>query len=310
MSNKNVRVKMKIKYVLCVLLLILLSVNAFPQEEAAKADSSESGWNWHEWEKFHHDMDFLKNGFKGSPTIVLKYGLSGMSLNNFRGSFADPNLLEIKLGYTDEKSYKHNENLVDYDFKYLYLSNISTDIGNVNVVSPELKNSSWRFGFGKATGYGYKIGKSAVIPYYSYDLSWTKLDLENQVIPANDKALLDNFDGTFRFGTNTEGGIKFKVIPMLTFDASYERAIIFPRHLFWKWAGSVAIESIGQFLVDDFVGEIMHSSPYAGPVMSFILKNALSYGIYELRQDKMNWPFKSAAPLAYDQFKFGFTVNF
>jgi hypothetical protein len=54
----------------------------------------------------------------------------------------------------------------------------------------------------------------------------------------------------------------------------------------------------------------MDSSPYAGPVVGFILKSALSYGIYELRQEKMNWPFSSAAPLSYDQVKFGMTFNF
>jgi hypothetical protein len=301
---------MKIKYLLVLLLIVFLSVPALPQEDEEKADTTDSGWEWGDWEDWHHDMDVINVDFEGSPTIALRYGISEMSLDKFTGQFADPNLIEVRLGYTHEKDYKWEENIIKYDFKFLFLSNISTDINNVSVSDGELKSNLWRFGGGKASGYGYKIGKGAVIPYYSYDLSWSKLDLKGQVVPEEDKALLDNFDGSFRFGTNTEAGVKIKLIPMVSLDASYERAIIFPRHLFWKWAGSVAIESIGQFLVDGFVSEIMHSSPYAGPVMSFILKNALSYGIYELRQDKMNWPFSSAAPLAYDQFKFGFTVNF
>jgi hypothetical protein len=305
-----VRVKMKIKYLLAVLLIIFLSVPALPQEDTDEADTTGSGWDWGDWKDWHHDIDVLKVDLHGSPTVDLRYGLSNMDLDKFTGKFADPNLLEVRLGYTDEKDYKWEENIIDYEFRYLYLSNISTDINNVTPESSELKNNMWRFGGGKESGYGYKIGKGGVIPYYSYDLSWSKLDLKGQVFTAADKELLDNFDGTFRFGTSTEGGVKIKLIPMITLNASYERAIIFPRHMFWKWAGSVAIESIGQFLVDGFVKEIMHSTPYAGPVMSFILKNALSYGIYELRQDKMNWPFSSAAPLAYDQFKFGFTVNF
>ena len=300
---------MKIKYLLPVLFIMLLSVPALPQEENSEADTTDS-WNWNDWKDFHHDMDVLDVGFHGSPTIDLRYGISNLNLDNFSGKFADPNLLEVKLGYTDEKVYKYEENIIDYDFKYLYLSNISTDISKNTVSAPELENSAWRFGLGKASGYGYKIGSGAVIPYYSFDLSWSRLDFKDQTVPAADKTLLDNFDGSFRFGTNAEGGIKLKVIPMLTFDASYERAIIFPRHLFWKWAGSAAIESISQFLVDGFVKEIMHSSPYAGPVMSFILKNALSYGIYELRQDKMNWPFSTEPGIGYDQFKFGVTFVF
>ena len=299
---------MKIKYILTVFLLVLLSAYTFSQDEATKPDSSESSWDWNDWKDFHHDMDFAKMDFHGSPTIVLGYGISGLSLNQFTGNFADPNLLEVKLGYTDEKNYRFEENILKYNFKYLYLSNISTDLNNNG--SAGLSSETWRFGLGNASGYGYKIGKGAIIPYSTFDLSWSKLDLKNQNIPTADKELVSNFDGAFRFGTNWEGGVKFKIIPMLTLDASYERAVIFQRHLFWKWLGSSAVELAGQWMVDGFVNEIMHSSPYAGPAMSFILKNALSYGIYELRQDKMNWPFKSAAPLAYDQFKFGFTVNF
>lgn len=299
---------MKIKYLPTIFLLVLFSGYTFPQDKEVKPDTSESVWNWHDWKDFHHDMDFMKVDFNGSPTVVLGYGISGLSLNQFNGKFSNPNLLELKLGYTDEKEYLTEENILKYSFRYLYLSNISSDLSNNN--SAGLDSDTWRFGLGNASGYGYKIGKGAVIPYYSFDLSWSKLDLKNQKIPAGDRELLANFDGSYRFGTNWEGGIKFKVIPMLTIDASYERAVIFQRHLFWKWLGSSAIEIAGQWMVDGFVNEIMHSSPYAGPVMSFILKNALSYGIYELRQDKMNWPFKSAAPLAYDQFKFGFTVSF
>lgn len=300
---------MKIKYLLALFLIVILSVPALPQDDKEEADTTDSGWEWGDWEDWNHEMD-IDIGFKGSPTLVLRYGLSKMSIDNFTGQFADPNLLEIKLGYTNERDYKWEENIIKYDFKFLFLSNISTDISNASVSEGELKSNLWRFGGGKASGYGYKIGKGGVIPYYSYDLSWSRLDMKGQTVQDTDKATVGNFDGSFRFGTNSEAGIKFKLIPMVSLDASYERAIIFPRHLFWKWLGSVAIESIGQFLVDGFVNEIMHSSPYAGPVMSFVLKNALSYGIYELRQSKMNWPFSSTAPLAYDQFKFGVIVNF
>ena len=93
-------------------------------------------------------------------------------------------------------------------------------------------------------------------------------------------------------------------------DAGYERSIVFERHLFWKWAGSALIEAAAQGLLDEFINKIFKSSPAAGPVVNFLLKNALAYGIYELRQDEMNWPFPSSPPLAYDQFKVGMTFVF
>ena len=98
------------------------------------------------------------------------------------------------------------------------------------------------------------------------------------------------------------------MIHYVELNASYERSIVFRRHLFWKWLGSALIETAGQVAVDKFVDEIMDSTPCAGPIVSFVLKNALAYGAYELRMQKMNWPFKSEPPLSYDQFKVG--INF
>jgi hypothetical protein len=94
------------------------------------------------------------------------------------------------------------------------------------------------------------------------------------------------------------------------FEAGYERSIVFERHLFWKWAGSGIIEVAAQGLLDAFIKEIFKSSPSAGPIVYFVLKSALGYGLYELRQEKMNWPFSSAPPIAFNNIKFGVTFTF
>ena len=120
----------------------------------------------------------------------------------------------------------------------------------------------------------------------------------------------DRYNESFRFGTSNEAGIRIKPIENLILDAAYERSVVFERHLFWKWAGSAIIETAAQGLIDGFINEVFESSPAAGPIVNFLLKNGLAYGLYELRQEKMNWPFNSEAPLSYDQFKFGVTVVF
>ena len=122
--------------------------------------------------------------------------------------------------------------------------------------------------------------------------------------------MLDRFEDGVRFGTSSEGGLKIVATSLVTLEVGYERTVVFERHLFWKWAGSGIIEAASQGLLDVFIKEIMKSSPAAGPVVYFVLKSALGYGIYELRQDKMNWPFKSSAPLSFDSFKFGLTFTF
>jgi len=66
-------------------------------------------------------------------------------------------MLELKLGYTTEKSYYGSDDVIKYKFEYFHISNFTTDLaGNKN--SSDLNTNSWRFGFGWASGYGYDLG--------------------------------------------------------------------------------------------------------------------------------------------------------
>ena len=294
------------KKILFIIILSLVSVAYNFAQEDDSTNNNENGW------KHHHRFRFMMfhDEFKGKPTISLNYGLSKLSTKNFDENFAKPNLLELKLGYTHESNNDVEENILDYNYKYFYISNISTNLSGGSSNSSDLKTDLWRFGFGRSSGYGYELGSAAIIPYHTYSFEWSRLSMKDNPLTANDQGTTNLYNDSFRFGTSSEAGIRFKVIPNLILEAGYERSIIFPRHIFWKWVGSSIIEAAGQWGVDSFVNEILDSSPYAAPIVNFVLKNALSYGIYELRQEKMNWPFDTVAPLSYDQFKFGLTFVF
>jgi opacity protein-like surface antigen len=280
------------------------NVLAQEKEDSTKTDN---GW-WGKHHRHHFNIDFFKHEFEGMPTISLDYGFSKISSKNFSEKFADPNLIELRLGYTTLKD-NEDADILDYKFHYLYISNFSTDLSGSSNGS-DLKTNMWRFGFGRSTGYGYKINSAAIIPYHTYSFEWTRLKMKDMPVNPADQNTSNLFNQSYRFGTSFEGGVRFKIIKNLMIDAGYERSIVFPRHLFWKWAGSIIIEAAGQGAIDRFVDKIVDSSPYAAPVVSFVLKNALSYGIYELRQEKMNWPFSTPPPLAYNQFKIGLTFVF
>jgi hypothetical protein len=294
------------KLLFSVMLSLISLIYVYPQDEDT-TETDNDNWSHH---NHHFNFNMFDYEFTGNPTISANYGFSKNSIKNFNESFAKPSLLEIKLGYTHERSTNKEENILNYNYKYFYVSNISVDIANSSSGSTDLKTDLWRFGFGRSAGYGYKLGSTAIIPYHSYSVEWSKLRTEDTPLDIDDKKTTDLFNQTFRFGSSTEGGIKFQFIPNMSIDAGYERSVIFPRHVFWAWTGSTAIEITGQWAIDKFVKEILNSSPYAVPVVNFILKNAFSYGFYELRHDKMNWPFDTASPLAYDQFKLGFTFVF
>lgn len=295
---------MKIK---AILFLIIIGLFAFSSAYSQEEDSTDTGWG--HWKHHNFEFTFFNGEFEGRPTVSFLYGFSKINMENLPELPSKPNLIELKLGYTSINHTWEDENIIRYRYRFGYVSNFSTDLSGKNS-SADIKSNMWRFGFGRSTGYGYDLGSFAIIPYHSYSVDWSQVKFTNLSSNSADQKLLDPFNNNYRFGTSMEGGIKIQIIKHFMIDGAYERSIIFPRHLFWKWAGSVAVEVLGQVALDNFIDEIKDSSPYAAPVMSFLLKNALSYGIYELRQSKMNWPFSTVAPLAYDQFKVGITFVF
>jgi hypothetical protein len=299
------------KLLLITFLSLFLVLPAFAQEDVDTTETEE--WDdWDDWEDEEGDWgeDFHMNMFDvaGSPTIAVSYGLSKLQHHDLAGSFAEPRSVEVKLGYTDIDKVWQSSHILKTSFKHIYVSNITTDLSDIAEDSEDYETNTWRFGIGNTSGYGYDLGASAIYLTNGGSINWTRLKMNDPVEEGGiDREPTEFFHNSFRFGNSAEAGIRFQIISQLSLEANYERTVVFPRHLFWKWLGSVAIEGAAQVMVDIFVGEILDSSPYFAPVMGFLLKNGLSYGMYELRQEKMNWPFNSAPPLAIDQFKFGIT---
>lgn len=311
-----------LKYKLVIyLLIIVFSPLFFGQEDSSKTEEDWNWhWNWDEWDDWSDwQMDF---GFRNSqPAISLQYGLAKVDRKDIQTKFVDPALIEIKLGYIKDRAAWGTDNIIKHNYRYFYLSNESNQLsGKENSIS-DIESDMWRVGFGRSGGYGYKLGESsAIILYNSSTMNWSNIDFKYPTImtvdpldrfaPVTELDIINLYEGSFRFGTSSEGGIRIKLINNIMLDAGYERSVVFQRHLFWKWAGSAIIEAAAEGLLDTFINEIFKSSPAAGPVVNFVLKNTLAYGIYELRKDKMNWPFNSESPITYDQFKFGMTFVF
>jgi hypothetical protein len=250
------------------------------------------------------------------PSISLLFGGSRLKRKDLSSTFAKPPVAKMRIGLTDEWMVTNywedsvSTGILKEDSSWLSLANISTEIGNKST-SGDINTDAWRIGAGAEQGYGYPIGNaSAIIPYNAMAFDWTRLRLNSGTVITSDSSILQPFDGTFRFGTSVEGGIKFQIVSLLTADVAYERAVVFPAHLFWKWAGSTVIEIASQAVMDEFVNRVMDNSPGAVPVVNFLLKSGISYGVYELRKDKMNWPFNSTPPLTIDSFKAGLTFIF
>jgi hypothetical protein len=73
---------------------------------------------------------------------------------------------------------------------------------------------------------------------------------------------------------------------------------------------SELIEASAQGLVDTFGNETLRNSSNNSPIAYFILKNAISYGMFELRRKNMNWPTETVPPFMFDTYKVGFSLVF
>lgn len=310
------------KYYIYPIIAFIAFFNSFlfSQEDTTKTnqETKDKKWRWESSKEYDYDYDFDFDfdfiGKKNKPAISLNYGMTQLKRKDLvTNNLVDPMNFELKLGTIKQKNIYDKEDLIKEYYNYFMLSNYSSYLKNKNSKISDINTDTWKFGFGNQKGYGYKLSQSfAIIPYTENSFNWSRINFayDTNFVGSNDMRIMEMYDETFRFGNNSAGGIKIQAFENLALDFSYERQIVYQRVLFWKWAGSSIIELASQGLLDNFIDRIFESSPYAAPIVSFVLKNALSYGIYELRQEKMNWPFNSEPSLSFDQFKVGITFIF
>jgi hypothetical protein len=298
-----------------LLSFFVLAANPCPAQDDDEDKKKDEDFSELEMDE-NWDMDFWSRtntiDFE-RPTISIMGGQTQPIYHDdvFTGDFFQPKMMEVKIGYSDFIATHEDERIVEYEFSYIYLSNISNDIMAEDVADNEMEVSAWRFGFGSADGYGWALGENAsIVLYHADDMAWTKLDFKDEAQNSDEQDAVEVFGDAFRFGEQFESGIKIRPFEYVSIDAGYQRMIVFPRHMFWYWTLSTIIEGTAHGLANEFNEEILESSPIVAPVVAFVLKGAISYGMYELRSSKMNWPVKTAPPMMFDNYKVGISFTF
>jgi len=293
-----------LKRVIFFNLLIFLSANfTFAQK------SNDKKFPFEDWEE---DYDVWNWYSASKPFMELNYGIGQPKNKIMNSEYSKVGQIDIRFGFS-EKDIIYSKSIIEFNEKFLLFSYFSHDLQKRDTdFSGKLKSTSSRFGFGYRDGLGYKVGILSIIPFSSTGYSWTRLDVKDfpDANNYNDVEAVNRYNKSFRFGDFTEGGIRIGIGPMVALNASYEAAIIYPRHVFWPWFGSAIIQNGGRGIIDWFVDEIFDSSPSAAPVMEFVMKNAWNYVYYGLKRDKMNFPFNSETPLSYETIKLGLTFTF
>lgn len=271
------------------------------------AISQEDSVKWHD----HHQWDWFK--FHRNPTLGLTYGWVNNSLDGAAQSLFSPRLAELRFGGLRQNELEDSETIVEHRNDYLFVGVAAKDLGG-QTNSGEIAFAAWRFGMAWEKGYGYKLTGAAEGPSINLlttqGVQWTNVTLKGGITNGADSALLGMYEGGIRFGTRRGGLVRFHILPLLSLEAGFERSVVYRRHKFWEWLGGAIVEGGGEWVLNRFVDRILRSTPEAVPVVNFVLKNALSYGVYELRRKNGNWPFESEAPISSDTFMIGVTMVF
>ncbi|MFN3305891.1 MAG: hypothetical protein ACK42Z_01755 [Candidatus Kapaibacteriota bacterium] len=257
----------------------------------------------------------LRDRLDRHPYLSLYSGFNRSEYSRVSSSneFKTQNFAIFCLGFTKIRSEEkaHEDGIFKITRSGLFIGNysskwFSSEKGNLDA-------SMWRFGFNLSDdGWGYKLGPNNYLFFvFGNSLNWSKINVDGlSGLQQPDSSLLGIFSDQFRFGNTFHSGVSFVLFNYLAFDFRFERALIYPAHKFWYWLGSYFIEGVSHFLLDEFIEEVFKSSPKAAPIVNALLKSSLSYGIYELRKTKMNWPFNTEAPLLNNNFKFGLSFIF
>ncbi len=205
--------------------------------------------------------------------------------------------LQIDYGFSRESTEFYYEDFFYHSHEFAYGGNISSKIYPNNDDSRIL--DSWRFGMGWQNGYGYNFNKFKVYLIHRGTFDWTNLKLN---FPTNE-ANMNKLEGNLRFGTSFASGIMISIAEPFNLGFYYEKSQIQPRYTFLNQIVSWGLENALQRAPDIFEEELVKEFQNYYPILYFIYKSSVSYLLYELRENNMNFPINSSNPLVIESFK-------
>jgi hypothetical protein len=282
-------------------------------------------------------LDFNPLNRKLSPIIRVSGGYTNVAYHH--PDYSDGSkLIEIALSVatavhqpffnrdTISKNFSNNNeiysqeeiNIINNALSDFSLYGINIDVNNLGfenaIDRAEDISTLISFGFIDLEGSGYKFSEHSGINFLTgNNYRWTSFAgwVNNTDIPAmSEPGKITDFEGGIRFGNIYQSEIQFNVYNGATILIKGSQNVIFPRTLFWKWAGSELVAGVAGLLVNQFTKEIKNYNPYSYPIIDFVLKTALNYGITSLQKNNMNFPFNSAKPLVINNISLGLQIEF
>ena len=240
------------------------------------------------------------------PFLDVYYGNAQLSRQGMSGEISNTDIYGIAIGVKKEKEHKESDEVIIQD-----KNGISLTLGSAQALQQSdslyqgvpLTNTNaldfWSLGFINGMGYGYQWGSSTLMLTVEDNTSWTSINPRTYSLmqgPADWHNIMA-FDGTMRLSSSMTSSLEFRVSNTVSLTGGYTWNQVMPRHLFWYWMGSEIIEGLAGNAVDRLIENFTEMSPKSQPVMHFVLKSAVLYGMKEMRRKYMNWPFETVSPL-------------
>jgi hypothetical protein len=240
------------------------------------------------------------------PFLDVYYGNAQISRQGMSGEISNTDIYGIAIGVKKEKEHKESDEVIIQDKNGISLTlgsaqDLQQSDSLFQGVSLTNRNALdfWSLGLINGMGYGYQWGSSTLMLTVEDNASWTSINPRTYSLvkgPADWQNIMD-FDGTMRLSSSMTSSLEFRVSNTLSLTGGYTWNQVMPRHLFWYWMGSEIIEGLAGNAVDRLIENYTEMSPKSQPVMHFVLKSAVLYGMKEMRRKYMNWPFETASPM-------------
>lgn len=288
--------------------MLLLAGNLAAQsdeDEAVFSDEPTIGdilHNLYKYPKEVKNKNFIEaNWGAGDPYIVP---------NVCDERFAPVYPLLFKYGFSRINPYMPVENRFYNAGEYVAIENITSHFHPKDWVKDGNTVDIWRFLGGYLNGYGYIIsGHHYAFNHASY-LGWARSDIELPSQNPDNQKILDKFDEKYRFTNGFEASVSMEMIENFYFKAAFNKSIIMPSFNFFEWMPGVLTELLIQRGIDAFGEQLLKRNPDIFPVANFLIKNSISFLLYELRKNKIFWPISSPAPLNVYYFSIGLNFVF
>lgn len=292
-------------FFVCVSLLCIWST-VLPAQQRTKPDTNVV---------ILDDDDLFDTGFDvdikldlGKPYMTVWGGQSMIARDGMQADIENTISVGVTLGTEHIRGTKQSSSVrqIHRNGVYIWHGLAPDSAGTTNATL-----GLWRFGFEDSKSYGYAFGEGDAGVYFTHGSNggWSVLNVtRTSALP--DGQYLNDFGAALRYGESMRAGIDIRPIDNLSLNLGYAWDQVYPRHMFWEWAGSQIIEGAAAGIADVFIKAVGKSSPNAVPVMHFLLRNGIAAGFKALRSKDMNWPFGAVTPLDVHTFSIGATFTF